>query len=121
MNKTPKLELEQKSLKYQDKFYLFIEALKIGNEQNKLKTLYLETIEVYSKKSSFSFLISLFAEIYHEKNLCELLLKKFYKMNIHIAKEKKSDKSNSDREVNLGDKFNPLMEKIFCEDLSSFL
>ena len=113
LNKIPKFELEQKSLKYKDKFDLFAKALKKNNEQNKLKQLYFETIEVFSKKSSFSFLISLFGEIYKEKNSCSLLLKKFYEMNIVAAKGKKSNKNNSDRETNLGEKdIKKLMGKI---------
>ena len=112
MNKIPKFYIEQKSIKYKDKFDLFLEALKKNKEENKMKKLYIETIEVYSRKSSFSFLISLFAEIYEEKNSCELLLKKFYEMNIDIAKGKKSDKSNSDREPYLGEKFKDVMVKI---------
>ena len=111
LDKIPKFNIIQKS-KYQDKFYLFIEALKENKEENKMKKLYLETIELYSKKNSFSFLISLFCKIYQEKISCELLIKKFYQMNIDIAKEKNDNKNNSDREPNLGDKFNSLMEKI---------
>jgi len=112
LSKIPKFDIEQKWIKYKDKFDLFIEALKKGKEEIKMKKLYLETIEVYSKKSSFSFLISLFAEIFEEKISCELLLKKFYIMNIAIIKGKKDDKANSDREPDLLKKYNETMERI---------
>ena len=44
-------------MKYQDKLDLFLEALKQNNEEKKNELLYKETIELYSKKSNFSFLI----------------------------------------------------------------
>ena len=113
LDKIPKFNITQKPMKYQHKFYLFIEALKENKEENKIKKLYLETIELYSKKTSFSFLISLFCKIYQEKISCELLIKKFYQMNLFVTKEKNGNKNNSDREPNLGDKFiNSLMEEI---------
>lgn len=77
-------------MNYQDKLDLFIEALKESKEENKNKVLFQETIELYSKKKGFSFLISLFAKIYQEKNLCQLLIQKFNDMNVNLkANEKK--------------------------------
>ena len=107
-----KINIIENSIKYEDKFNLFIEALEKRKEGNKMKKLYLETIELYSKKSSFSFLIYLFSKVYEEKNSCELLLKKFYEMNINIQKNKNDSKNNSDRKPNLGQKFNSLIIKI---------
>ena len=58
-----------------------MEALKQNEEEDKVRELYQETIEQYLKKSTFSLLISLFTKIYQVKDLCELLLQKFHKMN----------------------------------------
>ena len=55
-------------------------------------------IEIYSKKKSFSFLITLFIQIYHNKELCPLLMKKFYEMNININEQRTN---NMDRQLNL--------------------
>ena len=68
-------------IKYQDKLDLFLEALKKIKEENKIEELYKETIELYSKKSKFSFLISLLSKIYENKEFCKSLLEKFYTMN----------------------------------------
>ena len=112
LNNIKKINIIENSIKYEDKFNLFIEALEKRKEGNKMEKLYLETIELYSKKSSFSFLIYLFSKVYEEKNSCELLLKKFYEMNINIQKNKNDSKNNSDRKPNLGQKFNSLIIKI---------
>ena len=114
----PKENIDQKFLKYQDKLDLFLEALKQKREENKNELLYQEIIDLYSKKSNFSFLISLFAKIYQEKKLCESLLQKFYDMNTKISKDKKENNPNSDREEYLGDEFNSLMVKIATESES---
>lgn len=55
--------IKQDSMDYQDKLALFLKALEKDKDASKSKNqeLYEETIELYSKKSSFSFLISLFA------------------------------------------------------------
>ena len=109
----PKEKIEQKSVNYEDKLELFLEALKQNKEESKLPLLYEETIELYSKKSSFSFLISLFAKIHENNKFCNLLLQKFYDININIkGKDKKDNNNNSDRNEKLGDKFNSLMVKI---------
>ena len=109
----PKEKIEQKSVNYEDKLDLFLEALKKNKEESKLPLLYEETIELYSKKSSFSFLISLFAKIHENNKFCNLLLQKFYDININIkGKDKKDNNNNSDRNEKLGDKFNSLMVKI---------
>ena len=58
-------------------------------------------IEIYSKEKSFSSLISTFIQIYNNKDLCPLLLKKFYEININ-TKEKNTNKIDGmDRNKNL--------------------
>ena len=115
----PKININQKSMEYQDKLDLFYEALKLNKEENKFQELYFETIELYSKKSSFSFLISLFSKIYQEKKSCNLLLNIFYEMNANIGKEKYNI-TNSDKDAKLGDRFNSLIVKI-SEDSENYI
>ena len=105
-----KININQKSLEYQDKFELFFEALKQNKEVNKSQELFLETIDLYSKEGNFSFLISLFSKIYEEKKSCNILLKIFYEMNANIENEK-----NKNNNINKDDKlaqFKPLIIKI---------
>ena len=109
-------EIIEQNIKYQDKLDLFLEALKENKEENKIQELYEETIELYSKKSRFSFLISLFSKIYEDKIFCESLLEKFYTMNVVLkGNEKKEASTNADRDDNLGDQFNSIMTKIESE------
>jgi len=55
--------------------------LKNNGEENLIDELYKETINLYSKKKGFSFLIELFLKIYQKKDLCQELIKKFREMN----------------------------------------
>ena len=111
----------KQDIKYQDKLDLFLEAFENIKEESKIQELYKETIELYSKKSSFSFLISLFSKIYQDKKFCEPLIEKFYKMNAEIKekeekeKGKKETSTNNDRDNKLGDQFNSIMSKIETE------
>ena len=114
-----KININQQSMEYKDKFELFFDSLKQNNEENKSQELYLETIDLYSKKSSFSFLISLFSKIYEEKKSCNLLLKIFYEMNVNIGKGKNKD-DNADRDDKLGARFNSLIIKI-TEDSENYI
>ena len=112
-------QIIKQEIKYQDKLDLFLEALEKNKEESKIHELYKETIELYSKNSSFSFLISLFVKIYQDKNFCESLIEKFYKMNDELKEKSKKDLStNSDRDDNLGDQFNSIMAKIESESES---
>ena len=114
-------QIIKQDIKYQDKLDLYLEALEKSKEESKNQELYKETIELYSKKSSFSFLISLFVKIYQDKKLCELLLEKFYNMNAELKEKDKGKKdlsTNSDRDNNLGDQFNSIMAKIETESES---
>ena len=52
-------------------------ALNNNNEENKKNLLFKDTIELFTIKKGFSFLVELFVEIYKNKDLCELLLVKF--------------------------------------------
>lgn len=109
----------KQDIKYQDKLDLFLEAFENIKEESKNQELYKETIDLYSKKSSFSFLISLFSKIYQDKKFCEPLIEKFYKMNAELKEKGKKDSStNNDRDNNLGDQFNSIMSKIDSESES---
>ena len=110
--------IAQETIDYQDKLDLFIEALKENKEENKMKELFQEIIELYSKKKGFSFLISLFVNVYQEKDLCKILIKNFYDMNANI-KENIKGNGIAAGAPKLGKKFNSIMVKICSE--SDFL
>ena len=78
LNEIVKENIDQKVISYSNKLDIYLEALKQDkdekNKEEKINKLYEETINLYSKKSSFSFLISLFALIYDKKYLCAKLL-----------------------------------------------
>ena len=108
----------KQDIKYQDKFELFLEALKKIKEENKIDDLYKETIELYSKKNRFDFLIKLFSKIYENKKCCELLIEKFYNINSDLkgkTKEKEEASMNDDRDKDLGKQFNNIMTRIESE------
>ena len=81
LDRLPKENIDQKLLDYQDKLDLFLDALKLNKEENKIQELYKETIELFSIKKNFYLLIALFTKIYKEKNLCSRLIRNFYEMN----------------------------------------
>ena len=107
----------KQDIKYQDKFDLFLEALKKIKEEKKIDDLYKETIELYSKKNMFDFLIKLFSKIYENKKCCELLIEKFYNINSDLkGKTKEKEASmNADRDEDLGKQFNYIMTRIESE------
>ena len=86
-------KINQNNIEYNDKMEYFMEALKKNGEESKIDELYKETIELYSKKKGFNFLIELFLKIYQKKNLCTILLEKFKEMN----KNHKDNQKNMDR------------------------
>ena len=86
---TIRRKINQNQLGYIQKLKYFKEALEIIKETEKIKELYKETIDLYSKKKGFYFLIELFIEIYEKKDLCLKLMKKF--------RENKDDEKNMDR------------------------
>ena len=113
IDNVPKENINRKVIDYEDEFNLFLEALKQNKEEEKNKELYKETIELYSRNNSFILLISLFTKIYQEKDLCCLLLQKFYDININCKDLEKKD-SISDKKEKL-EKLNSLMAKIASE------
>ena len=115
LDNIPKENINQKIIEYEDKLELFLDALKQNKEENKIEVLYQETIELYSKKSIFSLLISLFTKVYQENKLCKSLLQIFYDMNIKIGKEEIRNNLNSDRNLELENEFNSLMTKVETE------
>ena len=106
-------KIPQTKVEYRDKIDYFIKAL--NGEKEKLVELYKNTLELYSKKKGFSFLIPLFLKIYNEEGLekiCEDLLRLFREMN---GKEKENEK-NMDRKAYLKDykeDFNQICELSF--------
>ena len=109
----PFTDINQQKMEYQDKFDIFLEALKQNKEEYKMGELYQETIKLYLNKSMFSLIISLFTKIYQDKNLCKLLIQKFCEMNLNF-------KDNEKNYINSGDdeklkKFNSLMINISSE------
>ena len=93
-------KIPQNKVEYRDKIDYFIKAL--NGEKEKLNELYKNTLELYSKKKGFSFLIPFFLKIYNEdgfEKLCENLLGLFREMN---GKEKDNEK-NMDRKAYLKD------------------
>ena len=91
----PITNINQNTIEYYDKMHIFINALKENNEENKIDLLYKDTIDLFSTKKDFSFLIELFVEIYKKKDLCKLLLDKFKEMNL----KEKEVKKNMDRNL----------------------
>ena len=103
-------KINQNFIQYYDKMHFFVDALKENNEENKINLLFKDTIELFSVKKGFSFLIELFVEIYKKKDLCDLLLKKFKEMNLS---QKDNDK-NMDRDPFL-EKHTKLLNSIISE------
>ena len=106
--------VKQETMDYQYKIDLFIEALKENKKEKIKQELFQETIEIYSKKKGFSFLISLFIKVYQEKDLCKILIKNFYDMNVNIKGNEKCD-GNSVRDPKFWEKFSSIMAKISSE------
>ena len=86
-------KINQNKVGYIEKLEIFKEALEAKNETEKIQELYKETIDLYSRKKGFYFLIELFLKIYKEKDLCSDLMKRFRKMN----ENPKENEKNMDR------------------------
>ena len=97
--------IDQNSITYNQKIDIFLEALKKNNEKNKVETLYRDIIDLFEKKEGFSFLISLFVNIYKDKKLCPLLIGKFKEMNNRAI-----DNKNMDRNKDLAQYINNFKE-----------
>ena len=93
-----KANIDQKIKDYDGKLDIFLEALKSNNEEGKKETLYKDTIDIFGKKKGFGFLISLFAKIYKEKELCSSLIAKFKDMNNNSKDNEKNLDRNKDLE-----------------------
>ena len=87
----------KQNIEYQEKLKCFLKALKDNNEENKIDLLYKDSIDLYSRKKGFTFLIELFIKIYEKKDLCPKLLEKFKEIN----KSPKDNEKNMDRKSNL--------------------
>jgi len=92
-----KRTINQNILEYYEKMNIFIKALKENNEESQIDALYKETIDLYTTKKGFSFLIELFVEIYKKKDLCPILMEKFREM----CQSQKDNEKNMDRKKNL--------------------
>ena len=84
---------------YHEKMNFFIEALEQNKEMDAIEELYKDSIELYSKKKIFSFLIALFLKTYEKKDICSELLNTFKKM----CEDPKNSGKNMDRKSFLGD------------------
>ena len=104
-------KINQNKVGYIDKLNNFKEALVNSKETDKIKELYIETVDLYSQKKGFYFLIELFLEIHEQKDVCPKLLKKFRDMN----KNPKENEKNMDRKQYL---FKNEYIKSFSEILS---
>ena len=94
-----KMCIPQDEVKYHDKFNYFLEALNKNSEEKYLDILYKDTINLYSKKPKFEFLINLFIKLYENKNFCPLLLDEFKKMNEFKKKNDKTQLPSIDKNV----------------------
>jgi hypothetical protein len=88
--------IDQNIKDYFSKLNIFIQALKKNNEEDKIDKLYRETIEIYSDKKSFAFMVKLFVHIYANKELCSLLMEKFKEINIKERDNEKYMNENED-------------------------
>ena len=102
--------IDQNIKDYMSKLNIFINALKKNNEEEKIDKLYKETIEMYSKKGGFDFLVELFILVYKKKEFCPLLMEKFKTMNIQMKANEKDMDGSKDLEQYIKD-FN----KIYSE------
>ena len=78
-----------------------------NGEESIIDVLYNETIELYSKKEGFTFMIELFLKIYQKRDLCIKLMQIFKKIN----ENPKDKEKNMDRKKCLKDfisKFNSI-------------
>ena len=103
-----KRKISQNRIEYKDKMDFFIKALEDNKEEHKIDILLEDTIDLYSKKKGFSFLIPLFLKIYQNKNLCPILLNHFKATN------EKSKPNNMDRKSDLKD-YSSLIHNIISE------
>ena len=101
-----KLNIDQNVISFSNKLDIFLEALKINNENDKIEKSYKETINLYKINHKFDLLISLFVKIYEQnKRLCSTLIGIFKKIN-------ESENSDKDKElISQLDIFNKIYSK----------
>ena len=103
-------KIDQNIIEYNDKIEDFIEALEENKESDKIDILYRDTIDLYSKKKGFGFLISIFLKLYKKKDLLSTVMKKFREMNV----DSDDDDENMDRKLylkNFSSKFEEISNK----------
>ena len=100
-------KIDQNIIEYNEKIEDFIAALEDNDEKEKIDLLYKDTIDLYTKKKGFGFLISLFLKIYQKKDLCPILLEKFKEMNGNP----KDNEKNMDRKTYLNN-FSSIFEEL---------
>ena len=76
-----KIEINQNIMEYYEKMHIFMKALNENKDNKNIDLLFKDTIDLYSIKKGFDFLIEIFVEIYLKKKLCPILLEKFKEMN----------------------------------------
>lgn len=90
------INIDQNIIQIHNKLEIFVEAL--GKDKNQIYKLYEETIDLYKIKAKFNLLISLFLQVYdnkeieNSKNLCSKLISIFKEIN---------GTGNTDRDKNL--------------------
>ena len=89
----------EQNKEYWEILEFFFKALERNEEENIVDILYKESIELYLKKKSFTFLIVLFLKIYKKKDLCSKLLEIFKKAN----ENPEDNEKNMDRQLILKD------------------
>ena len=103
-------KINQNIIEYNEKIDDFVIALEENNLNDKMDLLYKDTIDLYSKKKGFGFLISLFVRIYQKKDLCSTLLNKFKEMN-SIPKDNEKNLDRKPYLKNFSSKFEELASK----------
>ena len=84
---------KEQNLGYTEKFKYFKEFLQKTKQENRMDDLYLETIKLYSKYSSFELLINIFIYIYDNKIICPKFLYEFKNFNEKLTPKLNDPKS----------------------------
>ena len=69
----------EQNIENYEKMNYYIESLNESKEENKLNILFNDSINIYSKKPRFEFLVNIFIHVYNDENLCSKLLSEFDK------------------------------------------
>ena len=109
-------KINQSVIEYPEKMSYFEKALEKNGEENKIDDLVKETIDLYSRKKGFSLLITLFLNVYKNKDLCPSLLKIFREMNGNP----KDNEKNMDRKDYLKD-YTSIFKKIIESEAAQLI